>query len=191
MLDKYLITVKKNGTFFAGYHQSYAQSAEKTYLSEHLRVIHIVSGKGYWKIENNIYEVHKGDVLVFNNVTPRQIVEVTSAPLVYEELWDMKDLQSSFREPQEKFPFRKPFRMLRKLAGSSEGLPLYDKGGPDIIGLAKELDIDAAPEIRISPLAVQKLVSVAVEHRRFFIMKGLFREGKKGIFRKPLVLSQK
>jgi len=84
MLDKYLITVKKNGTFFAGYHQSYAKSAEKTYLSEHLRVIRVVSGKGYWKIENNIYEVHKGDVLVFNNVTPRQIVEVTSAPLVYE-----------------------------------------------------------------------------------------------------------
>ena len=84
MLDKYLITVEKDGAFLAGYHQSYAKGAERVYLSQHFRLVRLVSGEARWEIGGRAYEVKQGDILVFNNITPRQIVHVGDAPLVYE-----------------------------------------------------------------------------------------------------------
>lgn len=84
MLDRYLRQIEKDGSFLAGYHKNHAEKAEKTYLSEHLRIIRILSGAGRWKIRDRVYDVGPGDLLLFNNVTPRQIIGVAAPPLVYE-----------------------------------------------------------------------------------------------------------
>lgn len=84
MTDYYRYSVQKDGAFLAGYHWASAVKAQRAYLAEHLRIVRITEGSGEWKIGNTVFSVGKGDILLFNNVTPRQIVSVTNAPLSYE-----------------------------------------------------------------------------------------------------------
>ena len=84
MTDYYRYSVQRDGTFLAGYQEASSVRAQRSYLAEHLRIVRIAEGSGQWKIGNTVYDVKKGDILIFNNITPRQIVAVTRSPLSYE-----------------------------------------------------------------------------------------------------------
>lgn len=84
MIDQYLHTIEKNGTLLVGYCEGKAAAAAKAYLFGGLRIVRITSGTGSWKIGASEFAVGEGDLLLFNNVTPRQITAVYGSPLKFE-----------------------------------------------------------------------------------------------------------
>ena len=84
MVDKYIRYIEKDGTFLVGYHKNHATSAQNTYLSEGLRLVRVLSGEAMWRIGDQACLAQKNDILIFNNIVPRQIVDVPQSPMVYE-----------------------------------------------------------------------------------------------------------
>lgn len=81
MFDKYLYRVEKDGAFYAGYTLcKLSGNTHPVFLFTSLRIIKVLSGAAQWKIGSEIYVVQKDDIVVVNNIQPRQFMNVLEAP---------------------------------------------------------------------------------------------------------------
>ena len=84
MADKNTVVLNDKGLFLAEYHEGRADTAQSIFLFDHIRIVRILSGDAKWKIGDTVYDIRVGDILLFNNVTARQIISVFNSPLVFE-----------------------------------------------------------------------------------------------------------
>ena len=74
MYANYIYKIERDSSFFAGYNIcSLTGDNHPIRLYTSLRIMKVTQGRCEWKIGTKTYMVEKGDILVVNNIEPRQI----------------------------------------------------------------------------------------------------------------------
>ncbi|MCI8388098.1 MAG: helix-turn-helix transcriptional regulator [Clostridiales bacterium] len=82
MYDKYDYIIKQDNSFIAGYKSFVVDTITMpSYLFTTLRILRAVKGSADWKIGNRIYTIHKGDIIIVNNIDVRRFTRVDSDDL--------------------------------------------------------------------------------------------------------------
>lgn len=61
---------------FTNYHLEPDYATTKTYSHYALEISYIKSGSGKYLVDNRIYEIHEGDIFIFNNIEPHVICSI-------------------------------------------------------------------------------------------------------------------
>lgn len=75
MFDNYIAKIEKNSSFLAGYNLSLQKGDNHpVFLFTSLRIIRVISGKCEWKIGKKTHLIKEKDIVVVNNMEPRQFL---------------------------------------------------------------------------------------------------------------------
>lgn len=85
MFDNYIYKAERNGAFLAGYTTCALKGdLHPSFLFTTLRIVRVLSGDAQWKIGSKIHHIKKGDIVVVNNLEPRQFLKTSDDNFVCE-----------------------------------------------------------------------------------------------------------
>jgi AraC family transcriptional regulator of adaptative response / methylphosphotriester-DNA alkyltransferase methyltransferase len=84
-MDKFDIQIKHNNTHFIGYAVVQKSECEIfNYVSPDFRILRFLDGVVEWKVGKDFYIFYPGDVVIFNNLSKRNIHKVLTGLVTYE-----------------------------------------------------------------------------------------------------------